>query len=252
MSDLIDTLRSIQKRDPAARSLLQIALLYPGVRALAFHRAANFLWRHGLEFLGRLVSEFGRLLSGVEIHPSARIGKRLFIDHGIGVVIGETARIGDDVTLYHGVTLGGLSPHDGIGGCRHPTILDRAVIGAGAQVLGPITVHECARVGANAVVTKDVPRGAMAVGIPARNINAPDDTTEDAFAPYGVTRKDLTDPTAKVIEGLMAEIEALRQQINAKDGDDQDLEGRSARTAVEATNEAERSVSRDIQGPDLQ
>ncbi|MBT4739855.1 MAG: serine O-acetyltransferase [Rhodospirillaceae bacterium] len=215
MSSILETLRSIQKRDPAARSLVQIALLYPGVRALAFHRAANFLWRHGLHFLGRLVSEIGRFLSGVEIHPAATIGERLFIDHGHGVVIGETARIGNDVTLYHGVTLGGLSPHDGVGGCRHPTILDRAVIGAGAQVLGPITVHECARVGANAVVTKDVPRGAMAVGIPARVVNAPDNSGDDAFEPYGVTRGDLPDPTAKVIEGLMSEIAALQKRVTA-------------------------------------
>lgn len=214
MSSIVDTLRSIQKRDPAARSLLQIALLYPGVRALIFHRAANFLWRHGLHFPGRLTSEIGRLLSGIEIHPAATIGARLFIDHGHGVVIGETARIGDDVTLYHGVTLGGLSPHDGVRGCRHPTIQDRAVVGAGAQVLGPITVHECARIGANAVVTKDVPRGAMAVGIPARVIASPDKTSADAFEPYGVTRGDLPDPTAKVIESLMAEIETLRTRIS--------------------------------------
>ncbi len=219
MSSTLDTLRSIQKRDPAARSLLQIALLYPGVRALAFHRVANFMWRHGLHFFGRLVSEIGRLLSGIEIHPAATIGERLFIDHGHGVVIGETARIGNDVTLYHGVTLGGLSPHDGVGGCRHPTILDRAVIGAGAQVLGPVTVHECARIGANAVVTKDVPRGAMAVGIPARVVNTPDNSSEDAFEPYGVTRGDLPDPTAKVIEGLMTEIEALRTRLSVVETD---------------------------------
>ena len=120
MSRAIDTLRSIQKRDPAAHSVIEIALLYPGVRAMVFFRLANFLWRHGLHFLGRLVSELGRLLSGIEIHPAARIGRRLFIDHGVGVVIGETTEIGDDVTLYHGVTLGGLSPHDGVGGKRHP------------------------------------------------------------------------------------------------------------------------------------
>jgi len=215
MSDMIETLRSIRTRDPAARSLLQIALLYPGVRALAFHRVANFLWRHGLFFLGRLVSELSRFLSGIEIHPAARIGRRLFIDHGLGVVIGETAEIGDDVTLYHGVTLGGLSPHDGIGGKRHPTIKDRAVIGAGAQVLGPVVVHECARIGANAVVTKDVPRGAIAIGIPARVITAPQEPVEDAFAPYGVTRDNLPDPTAKVIEGLMAEIAALRTRLSS-------------------------------------
>lgn len=246
MSSVIDTLRSIQKRDPAARSILQIALLYPGVRALGFYRIANFLWRHGLQFLARLVSELGRFLSGIEIHPAATIGQRLFIDHGLGVVIGETARIGNDVTLYHGVTLGGLSPHDGIGGNRHPTILDRAVIGAGAQVLGPITVHECARIGANAVVTKDVPRCAMAIGIPARVIKAPDDTTEDAFSPYGVTRDELPDPTAKVIEGLMAEIEGLRHQIHA--GREADIEASPAGSAVEAGIEAEPSS----RGTDIQ
>lgn len=214
MSKLIPLLRSIQARDPAATSLLQIALLYPGVRALAFHRCANFLWRHGLHFLGRLVSELGRFLSGIEIHPAARIGKHLFIDHGQGVVIGETAEVGDDVTLYHGVTLGGLSPHDGIGGKRHPTIGDRVVIGAGAQVLGPVTISRCARIGANAVVTKDMPRGAVALGSPARIIPVREpDVEDDVFAPYGVTRDDLPDPTAKVIEGLMTELETLRARL---------------------------------------
>lgn len=222
MADLINTLRSIQQRDPAARSLVQIAVLYPGVRALAFHRLANFFWRHGLQFLGRFVSEISRLLSGIEIHPGARIGERLFIDHGMGVVIGETAEIGNDVTLYHGVTLGGVSPDDGLEGKRHPTIGDRAVIGAGAQVLGPITVHRCARVGANAVVTKDVAEGAIAVGIPARVLKPRTANDGDAFEPYGVTRDDVPDPTAKVIEGLMAEIEALRARVDAFEsaGDD--------------------------------
>lgn len=220
MSRLISLLHSIQARDPAAASLAQIALLYPGVRALGFHRIANFLWRHGLHFLGRLVSELGRLLSGIEIHPAARIGKHLFIDHGLGVVIGETAEIGDEVTLYHGVTLGGLSPHDGIGGKRHPTLHDRVVVGAGAQVLGPVTIDACARIGANAVVTRDVPRGAVAIGTPARIIpvSQPLDA-DDVFAPYGVTRDDLPDPTAKVIEGLMAELESLRTRVAAFEAD---------------------------------
>ncbi len=214
MSNMMETLRSIQQRDPAARSLLQIALLYPGVRIMVFHRLANFLWRHGLYFLGRLVSELGRFFCGIEIHPGARIGKRFFIDHGLGVVIGETAEIGDDVTLYHGVTLGGLSPDDGVGGNRHPKIMDRAVIGAGAQVLGPVVINPCARIGANAVVIKDVPACAIAVGNPARVITqtgTPE--TTDTFEPYGVTRDDIPDPTAKVIKGLMAEIAALRAQV---------------------------------------
>jgi serine O-acetyltransferase len=237
MADLMDTLRSIQKRDPAARSLIQIALLYPGVRAMAFHRLANFLWRHGLYFLGRLVSEISRVLSGIEIHPGARIGERLFIDHGVGVVIGETAEIGNDVTLYHGVTLGGLSPDDGKVGKRHPTVLDRAVIGAGAQVLGPITVHRCARVGANAVVTKDVPENAIAVGIPARVLKPRGEAEADVFEPYGVTRDAVPDPTAKVIEGLMSEIETLRARLDAfeaRDGEDGRPPARSTETAADA------------------
>lgn len=231
MSRLLALLRSIQARDPAAASLLQIALLYPGVRALGFHRLANFLWRHGLHFLGRFVSELNRLLSGIEIHPAARVGKHLFIDHGLGVVIGETAEIGDDVTLYHGVTLGGLSPHDGIGGKRHPTIGDRVVIGAGALILGPVTIHECARVGANAVVTKDVPRGALAIGSPARVMPVSEpDSGEDAFTPYGVTRDDLPDPTAKVIEGLMAELATLRTRLTAIEAQKGDSSGSSEDT----------------------
>lgn len=223
MMRLIPLLRSIQARDPAAASLIQIAILYPGVRALGFHRLANFMWRHELHFLGRLISELGRLLTGIEIHPAARIGKHLFIDHGVGVVIGETAEIGDNVTLYHGVTLGGLSPHDGVGGKRHPTIEDRAVIGAGAQILGPITISTCARIGANAVVTRDVPRGAVAIGTPARVISSPSASDgEDVFAPYGVTRDDLSDPTAKVIEGLMTELETLRSRVATLETGNQD------------------------------
>lgn len=213
MSGLLDTLRSIQKRDPAARSLLEIALLYPGVRVLVFHRLAHWLWQANIHLIARWVSEIGRWLSGIEIHPAAQIGRRLFIDHGHGVVIGETAEIGDDVTLYHDVTLGGLSPHDGIGGKRHPTIEDRVVIGAGSHVLGPITVGHCARIGANAVVTRDVPEGATMVGNPAQVVVPKDASGEDVFVPYGVTRKELPDPTAKVIEGLMAEIETLRARV---------------------------------------
>jgi serine O-acetyltransferase len=218
MSAIVDTLRSIQKRDPAARSLVEIALLYPGVRAMAFHRLGHLLWRYDQHLLGRWVSEIGRFLSGIEIHPAAQIGKRLFIDHGHGVVIGETAAIGDDVTLYHGVTLGGLSPHDGIGGKRHPTLKDRVVIGAGAQILGPVTVQSCARIGANAVVTRDVPQGATMIGNPAQIAASRKRDGEDAFTPYGVTRKDLPDPTAKVIESLMAEIEALRVRLIEVEG----------------------------------
>ncbi len=215
MRDFVHTLRSIQKRDPAARSLVEIALLYSGLRVLFFHRIAHWLWRHNLKFLGRFVQEIGRLLTLIEIHPGAVIGKRLFIDHGVGVVIGESAEIGDDVTIYHGATLGGIAPDQGEAGKRHPTLKDGAVIGSGAQVLGPVIIGENARVGANAVVIKDVGPGVTVVGIPARAITPHKSVGKDDFAPYGITRSDLPDPTAKVIEGLMAEIESLRARLAA-------------------------------------
>jgi serine O-acetyltransferase len=206
---IIDALQAIKRRDPAARSLWEIALLYPGIRALVFHRLANSFWRGGFTFLARWMSELGRWLSGIEIHPAATIGRRLFIDHGLGVVIGETAIIGDDVTLYHGVTLGGISTE---AGRRHPTIEDGVVIGAGAKVLGPITVARNARVGANAVVVKDVPVGVTVVGIPAqiagpRAANAP-------FVPYGTPCDDLPDPNARAICALMGEVHKLSQRIS--------------------------------------
>lgn len=205
------TLTSIKQRDPAARSLWEVALLYPGVRALAFHRVANALWRGGFRFLGRLVSEIGRWLSGIEIHPGAAIGHRLFIDHGTGVVIGETAVIGNDVTLYHGVTLGGIAATHAQTGRRHPIVEDGAIIGAGAQVLGAITVGRGARIGANAVALKDVPPGVTVVGIPAQ-VAMPRAAGSGAFAAYGAC-EDLPDPTAKAIYGLMTEIHKLEQRL---------------------------------------
>ncbi len=211
--DLKSALESIKARDPAARSLWEIALLYPGVRAIAFHRMANALWRSGFLFLGRFVSELGRWLSGIEIHPGATIGKRLFIDHGLGVVIGETAVIGDDVTLYHGVTLGGIAPADHPGGKRHPTVDNGAIIGAGAQVLGGITVGKGARVGANAVAVKDVPPGVTVVGIPAQVTGGRDTAKTDAFVPYGSPCDDLPDPTSRAICGLLNEVETLRHRV---------------------------------------
>jgi serine O-acetyltransferase len=208
---ILDALRAIKRRDPAARSLWEIALLYPGVRALALHRLANSFWRAGFSFLARFVSEIGRWLSGIEIHPGATIGKRLFIDHGIGVVIGETAVIGDDVTLYHGVTLGGISTD---AGRRHPYVEDGVVIGAGAKVLGPITVARNARVGANAVVVKDVPSGVTVVGIPAQ-IAGPRAASKalQTFVPYGTPCDDLPDPNARAICALMGEVHKLTQRI---------------------------------------
>ncbi|MEE2704810.1 MAG: serine O-acetyltransferase EpsC [Pseudomonadota bacterium] len=186
MLEIIQTLKSIKKRDPAARSILEVALLYPGVRAVFLHRIASFLWKIKLFFISRLLSEISRLFSGIEIHPGARIGRRLFIDHGLGVVIGETAEIHNDVTLYHGVTLGGISPQEGIPGKRHPTIKDGAVIGAGAQILGPIIIGKKAKIGANAVVTKSVPDESIAVGVPAKIFEVKIGPEKGDFLPYGL------------------------------------------------------------------
>ena len=180
-------LQSIIDRDPAAKSKLSLILTYPGVKAVFFHRIANFFSVAKFDLIARIISQFSRFLSGIEIHPGARIGKNLFIDHGMGVVIGETSEIGDNVTIYHMATLGGIAPsinsNDQRNIKRHPTIGDEAVIGSGAQVLGPITVGRCAKIGANAVVTKDVPEKAVMVGIPAKNVGLAD----SEFKPYGIT-----------------------------------------------------------------
>ena len=184
---MTDYLDSIIQRDPAARSKLSIVLTYPGVKSVFFHRIANNLWNLNLYTLARIVSQFSRFLTGIEIHPAAKIGKNLFIDHGMGTVIGETSVIGDNVTLYHGVTLGGISPaensNDQRDTKRHPTLEDNVIIGCGASILGPINIGSCARVGANTVVLKDVPSYATMVGNPVKNININKDTS---FNPYGV------------------------------------------------------------------
>lgn len=202
---------AIMARDPAARSRLEVVLCYPGFHVRVFHRLSNAIWRHGWIVLARVTSHIGRLLTGIEIHPGASIGRRFFIDHGSGAVIGETAEIGDDVTLYHGVTLGGISLDPGK---RHPTVENGVIIGSGAQVLGPITVHENARIGANAVVLKDVPPGVTMVGIPARPVlpRAPAKPTPE-FHAYGTPSADLPDPVAKVVDGLVAEIAALQARL---------------------------------------
>ena len=180
-------LQSIIDRDPAAKSKLSLVLTYPGVKAVFFHRIANFFSVAKFDLIARIISQFSRFLTGIEIHPGARIGKNLFIDHGMGVVIGETSEIGDNVTIYHMATLGGIAPsinsNDQRNIKRHPTIGDEAVIGSGAQVLGPITVGRCAKIGANAVVTKNVPEKAVMVGIPAKNVGLAD----SEFKPYGIT-----------------------------------------------------------------
>ena len=180
-------LQSIIVRDPAAKSKLSLILTYPGVKAVFFHRIANFFSTAKFDLIARIISQFSRFMTGIEIHPKAKIGKNLFIDHGMGVVIGETSEIGDNVTIYHMVTLGGIAPSINSNNQRnvkrHPTIENEVVIGSGAQVLGPVTVGCCAKIGANAVITKDVPEKAVMVGIPAKNVGIAD----SEFKQYGIT-----------------------------------------------------------------
>ena len=212
-SGLIEYLDSVKERDPAARSRWDV-LFYPGAWALMFHRGAHWLYGGRLFFLARLLNHFSRSATAIDIHPGARIGKRFFIDHGF-TVIGETAEIEDDVTIYQNVTLGGTNPSNGQGGKRHPTVKSGAVIGSGAQVLGPITVGEGARVGANAVVTRDVAPGATVVGIPAKPV--PVDTTNysPGFLPYGTVCGEDCDPVRVRIGELEREIEELRAEIRS-------------------------------------
>ncbi|HEX6217917.1 MAG TPA: serine O-acetyltransferase [Sphingomicrobium sp.] len=212
-SGLFAYLDSVQARDPAARSRWE-ALLYPGVWALALHRLGHWLYGGDLYFLARLVNHFARFLTAIDIHPGARIGRNFFIDHGF-TVVGETAEIGNDVTIYQNVTLGGTNPSTGVGGKRHPTIEDDVVIGSGAQVLGPITVGRGARVGANAVVTKDVAPGATVVGIPAKPV--PVDTVHysPGFVPYGTPCGEDCDPSRMRLAELEDEIAELRREIAA-------------------------------------
>ncbi|MDF1820335.1 MAG: serine O-acetyltransferase [Alcanivoracaceae bacterium] len=214
-----EDVRSVFHRDPAARNSLEVWINYPGLHAVLLHRLAHCLWQKNWKQLARFVSTFSRWATGIEIHPGARIGRRFFIDHGMGVVIGETAEIGDDVTLYHGVTLGGTSWNKGK---RHPTLGDDVVVGAGAKVLGPVTVATGARVGSNSVVTKDVPEGATVVGIPGRVINQPKTETEKnreqmakkiGFDAYGVSN-DMPDPVAEAIGVLLDHMHAVDTKID--------------------------------------
>ena len=187
MNEFLD---SIIKRDPAAKSKLSVILTYPGAKAVFFHRIANFFAIAKFNLVARIISQFSRFLTGIEIHPNAKIGKNLFIDHGMGVVIGETSEIGDNVTIYHMVTLGGISPSinsdDQRNTKRHPTLMDNVVVGSGAQILGPVVIGKNAKIGANAVVTKDVPENGVMVGIPAKNVG----TTCEEFKPYGISNEE--------------------------------------------------------------
>jgi serine O-acetyltransferase len=221
-NQISEDVRSVFARDPAARSSLEVVLTYPGLHAVLLHRAAHRLWRADWKLLARLVSTFSRWLTGIEIHPGAVIGRRFFIDHGMGVVIGETAEVGDDVTLYHGVTLGGTTWNKGK---RHPTLSDGVVVGAGAKILGPISVGRDARVGSNAVVTRDVPEGATVVGIPGRIVKRRDAADEEqearrramaekiGFEAYGVTQ-DMPDPIANALHNLLDHMHAVDEKIN--------------------------------------
>ncbi|MBA2467312.1 MAG: serine acetyltransferase [Sphingomonas sp.] len=212
-SGLLAYLDSIKARDPAARSRWEV-LLYPGILALGMHRIGHWLYGGKLFFLARLVNHLARFLTAIDIHPGARIGRNFFIDHGF-TVIGETAEIGDDVTIYQNVTLGGTNPSTGVGGKRHPTLGDRVVIGSGAQILGPVVVGEGAKVGANAVVTRDVVPGATMVGIPARAV--PIDTVHysPGFLPYGTPCGEECDPARIRVSELEREIEELRAEVQA-------------------------------------
>ena len=215
---LQEELVSFRQRDPAARSSLEIALCYPGFHALIIHRLSNWLWKKGFCLAARFISYLGRIVTAIEIHPGAKIGRRFVIDHGTGVVIGETSIVGDDVTLYHSVTLGGTSPAidsgSQIGKKRHPTVEDGAIIGSGAAVLGPITIGRNARVGANSVVTKDVPDSVTAVGIPARVVMPRDKSKAQDFQPYGTPSDGGPDPLVQTIEGLRGQIFNLMRRVD--------------------------------------
>jgi serine O-acetyltransferase len=202
-----EDIQCVFERDPAARTVWEVLTCYPGFHALQFHRFSHALWGMGFKWLARLTSHFGRFFTGVEIHPGAIIGRRVFIDHGMGVVIGETAEIGDDCTLYHGVTLGGVSWDHGK---RHPTLGKGVVVGAGAKILGPFVVGDGAKVGSNSVVVKEVPPGATVVGIPARVVEAgkKSDAARMAFDAYAVSA-DLDDPLGRVIQALGSRTEDI-------------------------------------------
>jgi serine O-acetyltransferase len=232
LDSLVAYLDSIRARDPAPRSRWEIAL-YPGVWALGLHRVAHWLFGAELYFLARFVNHFSRLLTAIDIHPGAEIGRNLFIDHGF-VVIGETAEIGNNVTIYQGATLGGTNPTDGVGGKRHPTIGDDVIISLGAAILGPIKVGSRARIGANAVVTKEVPEGATMVGIPARSTLVEVKPETRDFVPYGTPCSERFDPATQQLDILKCEVEQLQRRLSEllgeKQSDGPDKKARKARS----------------------
>lgn len=222
-----EDISSVFKRDPAARNWFEVLTTYPGLHALLFHRLNHWLWKLGLKWLARWLAHWSRWFTGIEIHPGAKIGRRFFIDHGMGVVIGETAEIGNDVTLYHGVTLGGTSWNKGK---RHPTLEDGVIVGAGAKILGPFTVGKGAKIGSNAVVNKAVPAGATVIGIPGRIVLPSNETSADTelaidpekraaaekrygFDAYGMSQE-MPDPVARSIRGLLDQMHITEQRLN--------------------------------------
>ena len=216
--DLIREIDSIRERDPAARSRLEVIICYPSFHVMIFHRAASWFWRRKFRILGRWISQVGRWLTGIEIHPGATIGKRFFVDHGMGVVIGEASEIGDDVTLYHGVTLGGVAPSvdsdNQRNAKRHPTLENGVIVGSGAQILGPVVVGAHARVGANAVVTKNVEAKCTVVGIPAKVVKRDlDPAVESVFVAYGTPCDEWLDPQAKSAESVQDQVQQLKARV---------------------------------------
>jgi len=224
-SGVLNEIDSVFARDPAARSRAEILLCYPGVHAVIFYRMYHWLWRKGFKLLARFLSMLGRFFTGIEIHPGAKVGKRFFIDHGMGTVIGETAAIGDDVTIYHDVTLGGVSPvDDKKGALRHPQIGNNVIIGSGAQLLGPIRVGNNARIGSNAVVVKDIEAGSTVVGIPARAViekTVSHDQHFDAYA--GTPQAEEADPVVAMLDKLQNDIANLKMRVNELETENSEL-----------------------------
>ena len=232
---IVNDIDSIIIRDPAARGRLEVVLCYPGFHAIILHRLSNWLWRKHLKLLGRLVSYISRFITGIDIHPGATIGDRFFIDHGMGVVIGETANIGNDVTIYHDVTLGGVAPqNDGKGALRHPQIGNNVIIGAGAHLLGPIRIGDGARVGSNAVVVRDVEAGAVMVGVPAHSIaeraNKRAASKSIHFDAYGTPPDEAdADPVFRSMHQLHEEIEILKRRVTELEADETSLFGSASK-----------------------
>ena len=218
-------INSVFKRDPAAKSRLEVILCYPGFHAMIIYRFSNWLWKNNIKLLARWFSNLGRWLTGIEIHPGATIGKNFFIDHGMGVVIGETATIGDDVTMYHGVTLGGVSPQDSAkGSLRHPQVGNNVIIGSGAQLLGSIAVADGARIGSNAVVVKDVPENAIMVGVPARNVSKQAGDRDEKFTAYAVDAAHLPDVVMKNFDEMDKIIRDLTARIAELEAESKGIE----------------------------